>query len=392
MAVKLAIRGGHALAGDRFVAPPCPIVTDSGGGLICAVDGMVSSVDASLDATGLLVLPGIVDVHGDAFERQLQPRPGVAFAPTVALLDSDRQILANGITTAFHALTCSWEPGLRSLEMARTIVSAVGALRPRLGADTHIQLRHETYNLAAEPEVIDWIRERKISALAFNDHMSGTVTVRKRPDKLAKMMERTGLDRQAFEALVEEVLAGAPRIPQSLARLAAASIEAGVPVLSHDDASPAARRMYRGLGVTISEFPLNEPAALEAREASEHIVFGAPNVVRGGSHTGCPSATDMIARGYCSVLASDYFYPAPLLAAFKLADEGIVPLDTAWRLISTNPAAAMGLDDRGLIDKGKRADIVLVAPPSDSAGPRVVATIAAGRIVYLCEADRLRTG
>lgn len=388
--MRLAVRGGHALVGDRFIAPPCPIVLDSDDGRIHAVDGMTGSVDASFDASGLLVLPGIVDIHGDAFERQLQPRPGVTFAPAVALRESDRQIVANGITTAFHAVTCSWEPGLRSLETARSLVDAVAALKPGLSADTHIQLRHETYNLAAEPHVVGWLRERRISALAFNDHMSGTVTVRKRPDKLAKMMERTGLDRQSFEALVERVIADAPRIPDSIARLAAVARDAGVPALSHDDASPAARRMYRTLSVAISEFPLNEPAALEAREASEHIVFGAPNVVRGGSHTGCPSATDMIARGLCSVLASDYYYPAPLLAAFKIADEGLLPLDAAWRLISANPAMAMGLDDRGMIATGKRADIVLVAPPSDEAGPRIVATVTAGRIVHLADADRLR--
>lgn len=388
--MRLAVRGGHALVGERFVAPPCPIVVDSGDGLIHAVDGMTVAVDASLDASGLLVLPGIVDIHGDAFERQLQPRPGVAFAADVALLDSDRQIVANGITTAFHAVTCSWEPGLRSLQTARSLVDAVAALEPVLSADTHIQLRHETYNLDAEPEVVDWLRERRISSLAFNDHMSGTVTVRKRPDKLAKMMERTGLDRQTFEALVERVAAGAPRIPDSIARLAAVARESGVPTLSHDDASPAVRRMYRTLGVSISEFPLNEPAAIEAQEAAEHIVFGAPNVVRGGSHTGCPSAADMIARGRCSVLASDYYYPAPLLAAFKLADEGILPLDAAWRLISASPAAAMRLDDRGTIAAGMRADIVLVAPPSDRSGPRIAATIAAGRIVHLADTDRLR--
>lgn len=390
--MRIAIRGGHTLVEDRFVPPPCPVLIDGRDGLIHAVDGMTGVPDASLDATGLLVLPGIVDVHGDAFERQLQPRPGVTFEPAVAFLDSDRQIVANGITTAFHAVTCSWEPGLRSLATARTLVDTLAAIRTQLSADTHIQLRHETYNLEAEPQVIAWLRARQISALAFNDHMSGTITVRKRPDKMAKMMERTGLDQAAFEALVERVAAGAPGIPGSIARLADAAVAAGVPALSHDDASPAARRMYRELAVAISEFPLNAAAADEAREAGEHIVFGAPNVVRGGSHTGCPSAARMIERGCCSVLASDYYYPAPLLAAFKLADDAVLPLDAAWRLVSAQPAIAMGLADRGSIAAGKRADITLVTPPSDQTGPRVVATITAGRIVHLTEPPRLLGG
>jgi alpha-D-ribose 1-methylphosphonate 5-triphosphate diphosphatase len=115
-------------------------------------------------------------------------------------------------------------------------------------------------------------------------------------------------------------------------------------------------------------------------------VLGAPNVVRGGSHTGWTKAADMVERGLCSILASDYYYPAQLLAAFRLAADGVAPLARAWRLISQAPAAAAGFCDRGRIATGCRADIILV-----DAGhhPRVVATIAAGRVVYLAEADRL---
>jgi alpha-D-ribose 1-methylphosphonate 5-triphosphate diphosphatase len=90
------------------------------------------------DAGGYLVLPGIVDLHGDAFERQLMPRPGVHFAPVSALPETDRQLLANGITTAYHGVTLSWEPGLRSIEAAREFRAALSAARSRLGADTCI--------------------------------------------------------------------------------------------------------------------------------------------------------------------------------------------------------------------------------------------------------------
>src|SRR5207244_1927117 len=105
-----------------------------------------------------------------------------------------------------------------------------------------------------------------------------------------------------------------------VAWLAQAARAANVRMLSHDDESPAMRQGFRAQGVAIAEFPVNEKTAREAAEASDFIVFGAPNVVRGGSHTGWTKASDMIAKGLCSVLASDYYYPAPLLAAFRLAE------------------------------------------------------------------------
>jgi alpha-D-ribose 1-methylphosphonate 5-triphosphate diphosphatase len=117
-------------------------------------------------------------------------------------------------------------------------------------------------------------------------------------------------------------------------------------------------------------------------------VFGAPNVVRGGSHTGWTRASDMIAKGLCSVLASDYYYPAQLLAAFRLAADGVLPLARAWDLISAGPAHAAGLSDRGVLAEGYRADIILV-DDAMPLRPRIVAVIAAGRLVHLTDASRL---
>src|SRR5215813_15546459 len=103
-----------------------------------------------------------------------------------------------GITTAFHAVTWSWEPGLRGRESALAILTATERLRPRLAADTRIHLRHETFNLAAESEIAAWLGEHRIDLLAFNDHLSGTVKVRNRPDKMAAMIERSGIGHEAF--------------------------------------------------------------------------------------------------------------------------------------------------------------------------------------------------
>ncbi|MDI1263994.1 MAG: alpha-D-ribose 1-methylphosphonate 5-triphosphate diphosphatase, partial [bacterium] len=266
-------------------------------------------------------------------------------------------------------------------------LDTIEAMRPQLAADTRFHLRHETYNLDAEGEIAGWLAEGRIDLLAFNDHMDSTVASLAKPQKRNRMVERTGLASEAFDRLVESVVSRASDVPASIARLAQAARAAGVRMLSHDDESPAMRQGFRAQGVGIAEFPVNEETAREAASAGDFIVFGAPNVVRGGSHTGWTRASDMIAKGLCSVLASDYYYPAPLLAAFRLADDGVLPLAEAWQLISAAPARAAGLADRGALAAGQRADIILVdgAMPLR---PRIVGVIAAGRVVHLTEANR----
>ena len=342
-----------------------------------------------IDASGLLVLPGIVDLHGDAFERQMMPRPGVDFPVDVALVDSDRQAIGNGITTVYHATTWSWEPGLRSGDNARRLLEAIESMRPQLAADTRFHLRHETYNLDAETEIVAWLSDGRIDLFAFNDHMDSTVGDLAKPQKRSRMVERTGLSSEAFDSLVARVVSRAPDVSGSIARLAKAARDANVRMLSHDDDSPEMRKAFRIQGVGIAEFPVNEETAREAANAGDFIVLGAPNVVRGGSHTGWTKASDMIAKGLCSVLASDYYYPAQLLAAFRLAADGILPLTEAWQLISSAPARAAGLADRGRLAAGQRADIILV-DDKVPLRPRIVAVIAAGRLVHLTEANRLR--
>ncbi|MGJ4906500.1 alpha-D-ribose 1-methylphosphonate 5-triphosphate diphosphatase [Bradyrhizobium sp. HKCCYLS2033] len=341
-----------------------------------------------LDAEGLTVLPGIVDIHGDAFERQMMPRAGVDFPTDVALIDSDRQAVSNGITTVFHATTWSWEPGLRSADNARRLLESIEALRPQLAADTRFHLRHETFNLDDEEEIGQWLADRRVDLFAFNDHMDSTVASLDTPHKRQRMVDRTGLPGAEFDRLVARIASRADAVPASIARLADIARKAGVRMLSHDDDSPAMRKAFRSQGVTIAEFPVNEETAREAAQGGDAIVFGAPNVVRGGSHTGWTRASDMIAKGLCSVLASDYYYPAPLLAAYRLAADGVLPLARAWDLISGSPARAAGLADRGTLAEGRRADVILV-DDRVPLRPRVVAVIASGRLVYLAETHRL---
>lgn len=381
----MRIQGGRALVDGQLVEAEVSI--DEADGIITGV-GTATGNGRLLDARGLYVLPGIVDVHGDAFERQLMPRPGVGFPIDVALMESDRQCVSNGITTVYHGVTCSWEPGLRSIDNARAILEALASLQPVLGADTRFHLRYETFNLDAEAEVTDWLNEGRIGMLGFNDHMPGENTP-PRTRKIAQMAERAGLSPEDFVALVDRLRARAEEVPGSIARLAAAARAQETPMLSHDDMSPEQRRWFRSLDCRLAEFPTTVETAQDATAAGDDIVLGAPNVVRGGSHIGWIGAADMIARGCCTILASDYYYPAPLLAAFRLAADNVAPLEQAWSYVSSRPAKAAGLADRGVLEAGRRADVIVV-DAGDERRPKLVAAIANGRVVHLSEAQRLQ--
>lgn len=376
----LLITGGEALLAEGF-SPNQSIAIANGR--IQSIGGL-SKARTVVDASGLLVLPGIVDLHGDAFERQLMPRPGVFFPHSLALLETDNQLLANGITTAYHGVTWSWEAGLRGKQAAYAFFDALEAARGRLGCDTRLHLRFETHNLDDLEEVAACLAGGRVQLLAFNDHTGHLLQEIKNPGKIASLAGRSGMEPDAYRARLHAMLDRKDDVPAALARLSA-MVEGSIPMASHDDDTAQTRAWYRGLGCAIAEFPTSLAAAQAAREHGDHVVMGAPNVLRGKSHTSPDRGSRMSARtcagdGLCTVLASDYYYPSLMEAPFVLAREGILPLDAAWKLVAENPARAAGLADRGRLAPGMRADIVLV--DTQSIRPRIVATVAGGRLVH----------
>jgi len=357
-------------------------------------DGVISAIGAidgarrRIDASGLLVLPGIVDIHGDAFERQLLPRPEAAFPVDMALADTDRQLLANGITTAFHGITLSWEGGLRGRDMAWNLIDHLSR-QNGFGADNRVHLRFENHNLEAVDEVLEWMERGLIDFLAFNDHLPGMLEKIAHADKLTKYADRSGRSVSEFRALLARTAERTADVPQAVERLAAEACRRGVTTASHDDMTRADRQRYQHLGCAISEFPMRREAVLAAREFGNAIVMGAPNVVRGGSHLGGTRAAEMIAEGLCNVLASDYYYPSLLAAPFRLAADGVAPLDAAWPIVSRNAACAAGLVDRGELAPGLRGDLVLV-DDSRPGLPQLVATFVAGVPRYVARPLTLR--
>ncbi|MFZ2871217.1 alpha-D-ribose 1-methylphosphonate 5-triphosphate diphosphatase [Zavarzinia sp.] len=377
--MRVEIRGGRILWPDGTIEEGSLAI--EGGKIAGPTRATGFCAHHVIDARGLLVLPGIVDLHGDAFERQIMPRPGVEVSLAVALQETDLQVVGNGITTAFHAITWSWEPGLRGREMAYRLRDTITTMKPRLAADTHIHLRHETFNLDAVDEIIEWLAEGSVRLLAFNDHTPEIHARINTPVRLQKYAERAQLSVEDFTALLRRVWERRGEVPDANRRLARAAATARIASASHDDESALMRQQFHGLGCGISEFPKTVEAAAKARDLGDPIVLGAPNVMRGGSHNGSIGATPMIEQGMCQILASDYYYPALLHAAFRLAREGVLPFHKAWALISANPASAAGMTDRGSIRPGARADFVLV-DDEQPALPRVMATIVAGRPVF----------
>lgn len=338
-----------------------------------------------IDAGNLLVMPGIVDIHGDAFERSVMPRPGVSFPYGPALLDVDRQLLAHGITTEFHGVTLSWEGGLRGEAYAVRMFEALSQLAPVLGASHKVHLRFEAYHLAGVETALQWMADGRVSLLAINDHLPTMARRMNDERKLAQYAERAECDMEAFRTRLRTASRHAQDVPGAVSQLIAAARATHLPVASHDDPDVATRQHYHRQGCGIAEFPLTVEVARLARQIGDETVFGAPNVLRGQSHTGAPNATEMIAAGLCTVLASDYYYPAPLQAVFKLVQLGVCSLPEAWHLVSRNPARAAGLRDRGVLVPGMRADAVLV-DDSIPGLPRVCGTIVNGELRHAAAA------
>lgn len=373
MAKNWTIEGGQVLIGNRLAT-----------GSVHIADGVfvdhAGAENQKVDASGLLVLPGIIDIHGDAFERQIMPRPKVMFDNALALYESDRQLVANGITTAYHAITISWEPGLRSLAHAKTIIDAWKDIHTHLKCDTRIHLRWETFAFDAVDQVEAWLDLDPAPILAFNDHTTLMVRNSVNSKQRERIAARTGLSAEVHTTLLYDHWDRRDSVPELINRLADAANARGVILLAHDEASPEERRKFRGLGVRTAEFPLTIETAAEARSRQEHVILGAPNVVLGGSQTGAICATTAIERGLCTILASDYYYPALLHAPFKLHDMMDEKFAAAWNLVSKHPAEAAGLDDRGIIAPGKRADFILV-DGRDRKHPKVAAVFRNGQPV-----------
>lgn len=355
----------------------------AGGRVAAIVEREVGQ--GGVDCRGLTAIPGIVDLHGDMLEREVEPRTGVEFPLELAMGELDKRLAANGVTTAYVAVSfhdLGMRKSMRTPDRGRRIAHMLSALQGSMLVDMRLHARFEVAQPGLVPLVAELVEEGYVQLLSLNDHTPGQGQWRDIERYIQHGAVARGLSRDEFAAMTHARIERAREQPAGLAAVEAVVARAarqGLPIASHDDDTPAKVSEVAILGATISEFPVTLEAAQAARERGMWIVMGAPNVLRGSSHSGNLSAREAIAAGLVDILASDYAPVALLQAAFRLATEGVLPLHEAVALITANPAAALGLAERGTITPGSIADLVLV---EDGAFPRVRGTLRGGLPIY----------
>lgn len=339
-----------------------------------------------VDLTGFYIMPGIIDLHGDGFEHHMAPRPSAPFPLETGLASFDREAASHGVTTAYLAQSWSWEGGSRSPDHAEAVLGALKSYRPQAMTDLRLQIRAETHLVGETQRLIEVVKRHGVGYVVFNDHLEeGFQMSRVAPAAFAHWARKVGKTPEELAEAIQVARDAKGEVARSLCRLAEAFDAMGVVYGSHDDPDGETREKFRMIGAQVAEFPLTHRAAAAAHAMFSPVIMGAPNVVRGQSQAGNASASDLIAAGLCDALVSDYHLPALPLAVWALVDRGILSLPKAWALISSTPAEILRMTDRGRLDPGRRADLVVI----EAASRRIEATICNGRLTYLAgEAGR----
>ena len=351
------------------------------GGAIGLADGVLQDVREAreIDLSGYRILPGIIDLHGDGFERHVAPRRGAMKQMAEGIRATEAELAANGITTGVLAQFYSWEGGLRGPEFATEVFAGIAEVREHLVTDLIPQLRFEIHLLDAYADLPEQISKWGVPYVVFNDHLPhDRLAEGKKPPRLTGQALKAGRNPEKHFEMLLDLHARKDDVPAALDALCKILNDKGVRIGSHDDHTANDRANWRERGARISEFPETAEAAEAARAAGDHIILGSPNVVRGGSHKGNASALDLITMGLCDALASDYHYPSPRRAALMLEKSGLLPLERAWGLVSSGPARVLGLRDRGTLEANKRADLVIL-----DAQDQVAATLSGGCVSYM---------
>ncbi|MEM8809426.1 MAG: alpha-D-ribose 1-methylphosphonate 5-triphosphate diphosphatase [Cyanobacteria bacterium P01_G01_bin.38] len=360
MPSTLAIQGAQVLTPQGWL-PDTTVLVDEGRFAAIAPDTTPPNYPI-LSAKGLHLLPGIVDIHGDAFERMICPRPGVSFPLEIALVENDRALLSAGITTFYYSITDSFEPGLRSREMARQIIQAVQTdLKPHLKADSRIHIRHEQSNTDQFEELCNWISQGQAQLISLNDHLPPTMDDETLYRYTQGLRQRIKLSEGEIRQLIEAAFNRRDLGRGQTDKLVQYAHAHHIPLASHDDETSEEVALSLARGVAIAEFPAKIDLAAQHKQHGTAILMGAPNLLRGGSHVGYMGVAEAAQTEVVDCLCSDYHYPSLLHAPFKLAEMDLMAFETAWQLVSTNPARAAKIDhQKGAISPGLDADFLLM--------------------------------
>jgi alpha-D-ribose 1-methylphosphonate 5-triphosphate diphosphatase len=332
-------------------------------GLIAEVAPGRSAAPGAVDLEGDVLIPGVVDVHTDNLERQVLPRSQARWPSVSAFLSHDSQVAVAGVTTVLDAL-CLGDLGFDEsrLQTARDGVRDLGALTEAgvLKSEHLLHLRCELPATDMLPMLEEFHADPHLRMVSLMDHTPG-VGQYADPDRYRAMRVKGGrpvaeVERRMAELTAQREAWSGPN------RRALLSLFEGrdVPLATHDDWDPVIVGHNAADGIRISEFPVNLESARAARAHGMAVIAGAPNLVRGGSHSGNVSAADLAREGLVDIIASDYVPPAMIEAAWRLPLAAGMPLAAAVATITANPARALGLADRGRIAPGLRADLVRI--------------------------------
>lgn len=352
-------------------------------GHIVVRDGVIAEIGegsvprTALDMGGDYLLPGFVELHTDAVEGHLYPRPRVTWNAFAAVTAYDAQIATSGITTVFDSLRV-W-PDKKAVGMDGDAPLLAATMRQAqeaglLRAEHHIHLRCE---VAADGVVEDaqaLMESADVRLISLMDHTPGQRQFLTVEQFRSYYKKKSGMSDAEMDIVVADRLDAHARLARpNRARLVELARAQGIVLASHDDASDAHVAEAIADGVAIAEFPTTDAAADGSHKAGIRVLMGAPNIVRGGSHTGNVAAQTLAKRGVLDILSSDYVPGSLLLAAFDLPSRvpGIT-LPQAVRMVSANPADAAGLTDRGRLAEGLRADMVRVADSGPAPAVREV--------------------
>lgn len=342
------------------------------------------------DGRGCYVAPGFIDMHSDSIENIIQPRPTSVMDFEVALMEHEKQLVNQGITTMYHSLSFlrSESPTLKDKEARKPDrMREIAELIKYIHDGNHL-IRHRFHcrfditNCEGYDTLMEYMDKDYIHLLSFIDHTPGQGQYR----DLIKYREilqkyRPGLEFDQIDKIIEEKMAVPVISKEMIEKTASIAREKGIPIASHDDDSDEkVKYAYSELKAIISEFPVELSVARKAKEIGMLTVAGAPNVLLGRSHSGNLSAVEAILDNSIDILCSDYYPPALLHAVFKLNTVYRIPLWKSLNLITFNPARALGLDkDFGTIEEGKKADILIIKTMNDK--PAVSKVFIDGQLV-----------
>ena len=329
-------------------------------GKISGLDEGALRLAGADDWEGDFLLPGFIELHTDNLEKHLMPRPKVSWPEFPALLAHDAEIAAAGITTVYDALGVGDvdEAALRGKDMSGLLDCFDQAEKASLLRVEHrLHVRCELPAPNAERLFEPFLNNPRVQLLSLMDHTPGQRQWTNLEQARIYYTGKKGWSDEKFDYMVTE----SKTLQQQYAEphrqfFLEHARNRGIPLASHDDTTPQHVAEAREAGIAVSEFPTTFEAARAARAQALGIVMGAPNVVRGGSHSGNISATDLASDGLLDVLSSDYVPASLLSAAFILMDKCGFSVAQAVATISLNPARCVGLKDRGEIAVYKRAD------------------------------------